>query len=157
MSNISLVYQDLIDLTIATYPTHKELINAYIPELNDDLTMEAAWGLALAPGLNSKLYASCQLSIERDFMLTLTRKIMAGGLNRSSGTISTRRAAEKALLEDQYLMINNAEKNSGLPAVTKITNFTYETDGGIEFVRTEEVNLIMIKTIFKVKYEEVLT
>lgn len=153
-TKISTGYDQLITLVEATFPSHVELINAYIPELNDDLTFDAAWGLALAPGVNSTNEIGCRLAVERDFIFTLTRKIYKGDLARNSSSRDHRRLQEKQLFEDQYLIINALENDPSINATAKVL---FINDGGLEFVRGERNDLIMLRSTFQLEYWENLT
>ncbi len=156
MSAISTAYDNLLTVIAAQYPNHMELINPYFPELNDDLTYDAAWGMALSEGTNTNRVVGCQMSMKRAFLVTLTRKIFAGSLNRTSGTISERRQTEKQLLEDQILLIKNFETNPLTSDSNPIIGTIFQTDGGLEFIRTERSDLIMLKSIFEIEYFETL-
>lgn len=156
MSAISEAYDDFIGLMAATLPNHSELINPYAPEMNDDLTYEAAWGLAVAEGENTNRVVGCEVSIERRWLVTLSRKIKAGTLNRNATTVSARRTAEKNLFEDLDLVIGAFEKHPTVNSSTPIVKTVYESDSGLEFVRTERHDLIMVRAVFRTEYFKAL-
>jgi hypothetical protein len=156
MSAISTAYDNLLAVIAAEFPNHVELINPYFPEINDDLTFDAAWGMALNEGNNTNRVIGCEMSMERSFLVTLTRKIYAGSLNRTSGTIAARRTTEKLLLEDQIALIKEFETNPQTSGGNPIIATVFESDGGLEFVRTERSDLIMLKSIFRIEYFETL-
>lgn len=156
MSAISTAYDNILIVIETNFPNHIELINPYFPELNDDLTYDAAWGMALSDGLNTNRVVGCEMSMQRSFIVTLTRKIFAGSLNRTSGTVSERRATEKQLLEDQIILIKDFERNPLTSDANPIIGCIFEADGGLEFIKTERSDLIMLKSIFRIEYFETL-
>ena len=151
-TNISSAY-DAIESTISTaLPTHNELSNPYVPDESNDLMYDAAWGLAFNDGLNLKLLVGCQASISRDFLVVLTRKWQI-----TKRDLSKRKEVEKQLFEDQYSVIKELELSPTLQASSSITKVEFESDGGLEFVRTGRTDLIMIRTVFNLTYLEDLT
>ena len=156
MSAISTAYDNLYAVVASQFPTHCELINPYFPEFNDDLTFEGAWGIALNEGLNTNRVVGCNMSMQRSFIVTLTRRIFAGTLNRTTGTIDARRTTEKQLLEDQIALIKEFETNVTTSGGNPIIATIFESDGGLEFISTERSDLIMLKSIFRIEYFEAL-
>lgn len=157
MSQFSSAYDALMSLVQTTLPNHKELINPYTPEINDELTYDAAWGLAIAEAQNTNRVVGCEMSIERSVMVTVSRKIMAGTLNRNAETIAARRTTEKNLFEDLELVIEAFEKSPTVNNSNPIVKTVYEGDSGLEFVRTERHDLIMVRAVFKMEYFKALT
>lgn len=154
MSNISTAYDDILSVIEGILPNHQQLINPYLPDLNDDLTFEKAWGFAFAEGVNTNLQLACRLSIDRTFRFTLTRKIFAGQLQRGVDAVTVRRNAEKQLFEDHYLVIKELEQNPTITDSQVITKLVYQGDAGLEFVRTEMTNLIILNSTFVLTYFE---
>ena len=154
MSNISTAYDDISTVIGGLLPNHNQLINPYVPDLNDDLTYEKAWGLAFAEGLNTNLQLGCRLSVERTLRLILTRKIFAGQLQRGSDAVVIRRDAEKQLFEDQYLVIKELETNPTITDSQVITKLVWQGDAGLEFVRTERTDIIILTNQLVLTYFE---
>ena len=154
MSNISTAY-DAIRSAIGTIlPDHTELSNPYFVERESDLNFNKAWGLAFGDATNSNRNISCRLSVQRDFIFVITRKIF----KTSHRAIDTRIAEEKLLFEDQFLVIQALEKSPVINASSSgIAKIAYVQDGGLEFVRSDQTNLIMIQTIMNLEYFEDLT
>lgn len=155
MSQISTIYDNFNALVLAQLPNHSLLINPYDPGLNDDLTFEKAWGLAVGPAVKPEIELDCRLSIDRSFILTITRKLRVGDLQRNSDAVSSRRTTEKNLFEDQYLIIKKIDQDVTLTGAC--VNCKMESDDGLQFVRTDRVDLIMIRTLFTVRYFENIT
>lgn len=156
MSNISQAYDDITAVITSVFPNHNELINPYVLELNDDLTFDKAWGLAIGEGENSNLQLGCRLSVDRNFRLTLTRKIFAGQLQRNVEAIAARRATEKQLFEDQYLILKEFETNPTITDSSVITKFVWQSDNGLELLKTEKSDIIFLTTVLKLTYLEEL-
>lgn len=159
MSAISLAYDALNTLIGTTLPAASgwaELINPYVPESNDELTYEKAWGLAFGAGNNSNRVIGCEMSIQRSFTVTLCRKTFAGVLNRGPEQLIARKTAEKALFEDLKLIVNELEKNVTVNNSTPIIKTVYVADSGLEFIRDDSHNLLMIRAEFQTEYFEKL-
>jgi hypothetical protein len=152
MSAISSVYDSLIGQITSTLPNHKELANPYFPELNDDLTYEHAYGVAFSGGSDPELIIGCGYSIQRDFEVILTRKIFSGLQMRNNEAVLKRREAEKALFEDQILLIKALLNNNTLGQT--IIAIEYQSDNGLEFATSGKSDLIILRSIFSVKYIE---
>lgn len=156
MSKVSDIYDLLLTQCSTIYPSHVKLINPYIPELNDDVQFEKAWGLVVSNGTNTNRFVDCKLSIERDFILTLTRKIFSGNI-RSGTAVDEREDKEKLLLEDQFLFIQAIENNATINGDDSIGKIIFQNDAGLEFVKVGRVDLIMIRSVLSVEYFENLT
>lgn len=160
MSAISQAYDAISTLLTTTLPAASgwyELINPYVPEENDDLTYEKAWGLAFGVGNNTKRVIGCEMSIQRVFTVTLCRKTFAGTLNRKPEQLTARKTAEKALFEDLKLVVNELEKNVTVNNSVPIIKTVYLADSGLEFIRNDSHNLLMIRAEFQTEYFESLT
>lgn len=151
MSNISTAY-DTIRTTIAgILPDHVELSNPYFIDRDADLNFTKAWALGFGDGNNSNRQISCHLTIQRDFIFVVTRKIF----KTSHRAIDIRIDVEKALFEDQFLVIKELEKNPAINASSSgIAKIEFVQDGGLEFVRSDRTDLIMIQTIMSLEYFE---
>lgn len=157
MSAISTAYDQFYTVVTGILPNHVELLNAYVPELNDDLTFAAGFGIAMGGGKNTNREICNFLSIERELIVTITRRVYKGDLMRTSDAVSARRTAEKQLFEDQKLVIEAIMESANLSSTSPVANTVYAEDSGLEFVRTENVELLMVKTVFKLEYIENLT
>jgi hypothetical protein len=156
-NTFSTAYDALVTQIETTFPNHVELINPYVPELNDTLTMEAAYGIAIGPGVTTDREQDCRFSVARDLTVVLTRRIMKGDLARNSSSKSERRSTEKQLIEDMVLLVKAIEGNATLQNASNdldIFKCVYETDGGLEYLVTREYQNIMIKVIFSLEYVE---
>ena len=156
MSNISTAKADIIAVISGVLPTHYQLINPYQPELNDDLTFEKAWGLAYAEGENTELQLACRMSVRRSLNLVLTRKMFSGQLMRSVDAVAVRSDAEDALFEDQYAVLKELETNPTITDSQVITSLVWNNDTGLQFVRTERTDLLILTTTLVLNYFEEL-
>lgn len=153
MSSISDAYDALVAQLEATFPNHVELVDPYFPEDNDDLTSDAAWGVSFVDGENTEREIGCNYTFRRLFTVTLTRKIMKGDLSRNTPSATERRDTEKQIFEDLHLLIKAVETNVTLN-VPPIAWCVYRSDAGLERLRPENRNLIMVRAIFEVEYFE---
>jgi hypothetical protein len=152
MSAFSDAYDGLRTFVSTTLSTHSELTNPYLPDLTDDLLPLKGYAIGVADGVNTERQISCNLSISRDFLLILSRKVYA-----QSRDIDLRITTEKDLFEDQALIFTGLEKDPALNATPTITKATFVSDGGLEYIRDERIDLIMVRSIINIEYLEDIT
>lgn len=153
MSNISTAF-DQIKLRMQTlFPEASgwvQMANPYEPEQNTLAVMNKGWGIALGPGTNTNRNLSCKLSVQRSISVTIMRRRYANELD-----IDPKETAEKALLEDQYILIKDFEKAPALNNSTSgITRFQFASDAGIENVFAGEEAFIKLVTTYELEYFE---
>jgi len=148
------IYDALKAKVVATLPTHSPLSNPYFPETTSDLTLTAAYGIAMAEGSNllgSENSGAVQTT--RNFIVTLSLRKFA-----TKGNITARDTAEKDIMQDFSCLKNAiaADRTLGDPAL--IQKIEYVSDGGIEFLRSEQDrnDILLIRTVFAIDYEEVV-
>lgn len=152
MSNISTAYTAIRTVMAATLTQHTELANPYFISKEADLIFTKGWAVGLGPGFNTNRNVGCQLSIQRDFVITVTRKLF-----NTDRDISGRVTVEENLCEDHYLIIKALEQSPVLNASTSgIAKILYVQDGGLEFIRTDRLDLIMFQLITSVEYFEII-
>lgn len=150
-TGITTALDRLFTITGGLFPNHKELVNPYFPEINDEISFEACYGIAVADGFRTDRVIGCQHSVERNFVIILTRKIVGSNL-RTADALLDRRTKEKLIFEDQELLINEVEKHPDLNSNMVIAKTLWESDGGLEFYSTEKTNLILIRSVFSLEY-----
>jgi len=136
-------------------PDHIQLSNPYDVEENTDRALNLGWGLGVGSGLNSERHLSCKLSIRRQIIIPITRRIIASEL----GT-TRKETSEKNLLEDQFLVIDDLEKDPTVNNSNVISSMKYVSDGGIiGIARGDGKNDAwrFIRSIFQIEYFEDLT
>lgn len=149
MSNISDGF-DAIKLAIQTlFPSHQQLTNPYDVAENTTLQLMKGWGIAFGPATNSRRKLACHLSVNRTISIPLTRV-------RSGSSLDTlkKETNEKLLLEDQYVLIKEMEKNVTVNNNNVITRFEYTSDNGIETVLSDNDHYIVLVTNFEMEYLE---
>lgn len=155
MSNISTIYDALITRVSAVLPNHNRLpLNTNI-DLNMESRLRQGWGLSFAAGAinTNRVMAGNggKMSVDRSFLLSITRQEFVQDQNASG-----RATAEKQLLEDQFLVIEDLEKDPKLGTSICI-NARYVSDNGLEFVFPDERKYIMIVSTINVEYFEDLS
>lgn len=153
MSNISTIYDAIVDLLEATFPDHKKMDNPYAPDLNNDRLLTKSFGIYMSGASNSNRVLDCSLSIQRQVVIHLTR--INRGTERDK---DIRLSAEKALLEDHFTLLNTFYQATALDSVnSSVANFSYESDNGVEFVFAEKNNFLLITSTFTLEYLENVT
>lgn len=134
---------------ITVLPNHFELSNPYAPEQNSEHMLKQSWGLRGRSGNNSLRNLSCRVSIRRTIEIVLTRKYYAAEMNRAA-----KKQTEYDLWEDQFLIIKDIEKDPTLNNSSAVTQFGYVSDGGIEYVFSNDKPYLMIVSQFDLEYIE---
>ena len=157
MSNISSIYDGLVTRISTVLPNHNRLPFAVDIDQNIESRMVKGWGLSFAGGaVNTKRVMAGQdgkMSIDRTFLVSIVRKVYAQDQN-----IASRALAEKQLLEDHKLLVEDLEKDPslGLSANGLCINARYEGDSGLEFAIPDERQFIMIVSSINIEYFEQL-
>ncbi len=131
-------------------PNHIRLPNAYRIEKNPETCLKQGWSISVLGGFNTEKLLSNKVTIQRNFEITLTRRIYA----LESDAIS-RTTADKDLNEDLILIIKDFEADPSLNGVAMWTKWV--SDGGITFLTPELENYVVIKALFTSEYIESLT
>ncbi len=150
MSKISTIVDNIRTRVGTVLSDHKQLFNNRIIEENDTLFLSKGYAVGLGPGTNSNRLLSCKLSVLRTATITITRAHFGVDMD-----VDVRNTLEKDLLEDQYLIINDLEKDPDLESV--VASIKYQSDNGIEEVFTAQGHFLMVQSIYEFEYFEDLT
>lgn len=146
---ISDLYDGISSILTATFaaPTYKEMVNPYVPELNDALILARGYGFIIG----EKSARNDKLGRHEGFdaRIEVVQTIVNRGTDRD---ITIRKTAEKNLLEDQYNLIDYFRLNTA--PIAKVWDISYVSDNGLEFVFTDKQNYVMIKTVLRAIYSE---
>lgn len=137
----------------ALYPAAQgwqQLPNPYKPEENPDIFLKQGWGLAFGSAENSNRQVNCKYSVARSVTVILCR--ITDALENDA---SLKVAADKALFEDQAILINDLEQDIAVNGTTMYTR--WETDGGIEYIKGDTDRFLMLRTEFRLEYLEAFT
>lgn len=149
-TKITQAYDAIVTRMGTLLPNHTRLSNPYQLDQNTEPALKQGWGLKVESGSNTNRHVNCQLSIERTLTIAITRKYYAMELNAAS-----KATTEKDLLEDQFIVVKDFEKNSALEGI--VARAIYTSDTGILFVFNEEKPFYKIETTFTIEYFESLT
>ena len=151
MSDISDAYDALVTRLGAVLPTHKRLYDAYSIEENSERALVKGYAVGFGAGENTFRSFSCQLSVKRDFSVTLTRRVIA-----REGATTKRADAEKLLFEDQKLVIADIEGDPSLGNSSVIAKADWVSDNGLEFVHGDKDNYLKLESTVSIEYFEQL-
>lgn len=149
MSDITDVYTALQTRLAAIYPNHRRLTNPYKIDQNAETNLFLGYGVQVLPGENSKRNISCKISIQRTFLVILVRKFRSLELDRIG-----KETTEKALLEDQFLLIKDIESDPNLGVPTIVARAEWLNDGGISFVFGDKDSYMKLENTVEVEYFE---
>jgi hypothetical protein len=149
MSKASDAYDAVKARVAAVLPNHFVLPNPYAPEQNSENALRVGQGVKFLGGSNSNRSLSCQLSISRQVEVVITRKYYG-----SEMMTANKSTVEKSLLEDQYLVIKEVEKDPTVALTSVVVQTRFESDSGIEFVFNDDKPFLMIRTLFALEYIE---
>jgi hypothetical protein len=149
MSAVSDLYDGMVTILSATFstPTYKKLVNPYIPELNDTLSLARGYGFFIGEKTSRRDKLGRHEGFEANIEIVQT--IINRGTDRD---VTIRETAEKLLLEDQYTIIDYFRLNTA--PIAKVWDISYVSDAGLEFVLSEKQNYVMIRTTFRAIYSE---
>lgn len=149
MSTISDLYDNLKTILGTVYPAKYELIDPITIEQNPDQLLDNGFALAVGPATNTRREVCNKLSIAREFTVTLT-----GLVKGMRSDISAQDTAEKNLLEDHLLLVNELYKNQVLDSIYK--KLDYLSDTGIVEIVANEKKYLMIQTTIQIEYFETI-
>jgi hypothetical protein len=149
LSKISDAYAGLKARIAAVLPSHVGLLNPYEPEQNPETILKQGYGIVLGAGTNSNRAISNHLSISREVSIVLTRRFYASEMNRTA-----KETVEKQLMEDQFLIVKDIEKDPSLGLSDVVANFQYEGDEGIQFAFSEDKPFYRLTMRFRLEYLE---
>lgn len=147
MGKVSNVYDALASRCVAVWPSHMRLPNPYKVEENYEQVLKQGFGIAFGAGENTNRMVSCELSVRREMLVILTRKV-----NANESNVTARVAVEKQLFEDQKLLIDDLESNPTLNDSVNVTSAIFVGDDGLNFVFGEKDNYIILTTRVSVEY-----
>jgi hypothetical protein len=150
MSKITSIFDQLKTVISTELPTYKQIPNPYELEAASNVMLAKGYGLAFGAGSNTERQLSCQLSIEREFGVLLTRQ-----MSYTEHDAANRNSLEKTIFEDQYKLIKAIEKNSSLAQL--VAKVAYASDSGIEFLGLESGRYLTLFSAFTCEYFENLT
>lgn len=147
MSLITTVFDNINSRLSSIYasPTYKKLVNPYILELNDTLSLNRGYAFYIGTGLNTKKLVGDVVTFEREVIIINT--IVNRGTDRD---VTIRETAEKTLLEDQFLAIESFHQT----ILSDSWDLNWESDNGVEFVFTEKQNFLSIRSNYRLRYSE---
>jgi hypothetical protein len=149
-TKITTIYDQLITVLGTTFPNHYKITDPYTVENNDFKLLNKGYGFFINGGQNTNRMIACELSISRS--ITFINTLVQRGTDRD---LTIRQAAEKTILEDQYLLIKAVEMDSTL--LQSCCKMVYIGDSGIKFLNDEHRNFLTIETQFSFEYFERLT
>lgn len=150
MSKISLIHDAIYTLLGTTlFPTKLELSDALILDNNPDLVKSNGYGASFEEATNTERFTSCQFSIARNVNIVLTKEVYASQSDNSAFKV-----AEKELLEDQYALLNEMEKNDTIDSL--VINRKYLNDSGLQRLLDSDgyKQFLVINTTFEIEYTE---
>jgi len=147
MSKISSIYDAIPTAVEAVLTGYKRMPNAYEPEKCPTTILEKGYGVTMGPAENPSKDQSLQLQVRRQFAVIMSR-ILPGDLDAAA-----QQTIEKALLEDQLLVIRTFERGA-LSSLAPICR--YFSDGGITYLDVGEGGgrYLLLANVFALQYAE---
>lgn len=150
MSKITNIREQL-ETTIESVVTgYRQIPNPYEIEKASNVILKKGYAIAFGPGTNTERLLSCQLSVDREMAIVLTRQVSS-----TEHDTNRREDIEKAIFEDQYLIIKAIEKDPSLNNTAARARYT--GDNGLEFLSLENSRYFVLQTNFAFEYFEDLT
>jgi len=152
MSKISTIYDGIVTRLDTLFPDHRRISNPYFPDENSTPALRKGYGLQIGSISNPQEVLSCQLSIDRDMIITLSREFRAREFQ-----LTKKEDTFKDLLEDQFLILKDFEGDPTLGLSGVLTNILFVSGSSIERVFDDKDNFVKLDTTFSIKYFEDLT
>ena len=146
MSKVSDVYDALDALVAATLTGYMKIPNPYVVDQNNNLILDKGYGITFNDAVNPQDFSTCKVAIERTFGVILFNRVTTTDHN-----LAQRATLEKALLEDQFLLLKAVEADPDLDG--SAANARYESDTGI-LMEGDKLRYMFLETVFSIKYIE---
>lgn len=147
MSKITTIRESLETLLFAELTGYQKIPNPYELEKCANRILTKGFGIAFGPAQNTNRVLDCQMSVERDFAILLTREV-----THTEHNAQGRETVEKALFEDQYKLIKVIERDYA--TVVGASRAAYVSDNGLEYVGLENSRYFVLVSTFSVEYFE---
>ena len=143
MSTISTLHDAVINRVSTTLSGHLRLSNPYQLEQNPDRYLEQGYGVAFGGGINSDRQVACKLSMQREIVISITRRYLG-----QETDVTSKATLDKQLYEDQLLVIKDLYDN-----ITEAP-IKFVSDGGTEFIVSDKSNYLALRSTFQIEYFE---
>jgi hypothetical protein len=150
MTKITNIREELESIIAASIAGYKQIPNPYEIEKTSNVILKKGFAIAFGPGTNTERLLSCQLSIDREMAIVLTRQVSS-----TEHDTNRRESIEKDILEDQFLIIRAIERDPSLN--NKAARARYVGDNGLEFLSLENSRYFVLQSNFAFEYFEDLT
>jgi len=150
MTKITNIREELESIIAASIAGYKQIPNPYEIEKTSNVILKKGFAIAFGPGTNTERLLSCQLSIDREIAIVLTRQVSS-----TEHDTNRRESIEKDILEDQFLIIRAIERDPSLN--NKAARARYVGDNGLEFLSLENSRYFVLQSNFAFEYFEDLT
>lgn len=146
-TKISSIYDALVTKAGTLLPSHFRIPNPYAVEANNIQFLDKGWGIQVVSGVNTERHISCYLGVLRTINLVLTRRYFALDFDAAAKAVT-----EKDLLEDQFLFIEDLEREPTLGGL--VAKLKYASDSGVQSIFVEGLPFYMIISSFELEYFE---
>ena len=150
MSKITDIREELETIIAAAVTGYRQIPNPYEIEKTSNVILKKGFAIAFGPGTNTERLLSCQLSVDREMAIVLTRQVSS-----TEHDTNRREEIEKDIFEDHYLIIKAIEKDPSLN--NKAARARYVGDNGLEFLSLENSRYFVLQSNFAFEYFEDLT
>lgn len=147
MSKIQEIYDAIISVVTAELPDYMRFPNPYAIDENTLIHMRSGFGVSVGPGTDTQRYLGCLVTWQRDFTVTMVRKVMA-----TQNDLTKRVTLEKELLDDHDNLMKAIYNNSTLSGNAIKT--TAIADSGLSFIDGDLLKFLTMEITVQVEYEE---
>jgi len=131
-------------------PSSTLIPNVYFLERQSSQFLDSGYGFTFGPGSNTNSQQSCNVLLERDVNIIITKRIAS--LDADDEAFAE---IEKEIFEEQYLLIQKMQTETDLNS-SDIADCTFIADSGLEVLTTtDEVGeFYVLQSIFRCRYIE---
>lgn len=149
MSKLSEIFDTLVTRTSTILPDYRHLSDGLEIDKNTNTALVKGYSVVIGEaGSGPEQYGCAVQLFQRDYTITITNAYTM----RNNAT--TRDDAEKAIMEDLYLVTNSLLKTPSLGGIS--SNVQFVSDSGSEYLNTDAQEFLIAELTLNIWYEEAL-
>jgi hypothetical protein len=145
-TKVSTAYDNLLTRLAAVFTSGSgwlQIPNGFDVPSNANGFLRQGYGLAIGQGVNKNRELSLQISIDRTFVVSISREVF-----KTDGDASGYGTVAKQLMEDLFSLVADFEKNTTLNTGQIFCH--YESDNGIQPIENGDFSGVYVSATFTV-------
>lgn len=147
MTKVSNIFDKIESIVQTQFSSKQEIPNPFEIEKNPDDFLRDGYGFRYGPGSSGGSELNNLQEHSRDFIIVFTKLVF-----RTDSDKALFKSTQKAMLEDQYTLIDSLAKDTTMDS--DLTRLEFVGDGGIEFVYSGRQTYLKLESTFEIAYWE---